>query len=275
MAKNEMKKVDEAVETPVETGVIKYEPIADWAALNMGGELAKARAANLEEGERLSEGDLIRVKTPSQGGTKWSIPDVSGEVLTDKITGLLVFQCRQGTIWNSDDPSDESPVVITRDMKYGKINWPKEKIRPDMWAELEKCLIPGSADTVYWDKLPYTQFGTGKKGIGKYAKESRPLFILRKDDAYPLLIRCGPGSIKNIKQFIMHLKCEYWRAVIELTLKKEKSAGGIDYSQVIPKLVGTISNEEGEIVRQSYTNFLKESWEAGKVSIDDREESEE
>jgi len=44
--------------------------------------------------------------------------------------------------------------------------------------------------------------------------------------------------------------------VVSLTLNKAVSKGGIDYSQIIPELVGTISREEGLVIKRLYTDPL-------------------
>ena len=257
------------VDSAPENGVIRYASINEYSALSATSEVRRALKANMDEGEPITEADLMRVKTPAGGGVQWCIPEVSGDVYAKDITGILVFQARQGTLWKSLDPGDDPPIVVTRDMKYGRINVPEEKIEKEMLEELKRCEVPGQPGIVEWDKLSYTQFGTGKQGIGKFAKESRPVFILRKGDAFPLMIRVGSGSITNIKRFIMQLKVEYWRAVIKLTLTKEKSKGGIDYSEVHPTLVDTLSVEDGLVVQEQYTNRLRASWMAGKIAVEE------
>jgi hypothetical protein len=245
-----------------EKALIKYET-SRFLALSQDSEMAKVIKENMD-GETFTEGDLVRVKTPSQGGVMWEIPGVAGVTHSRSIEGILVFQARQGTLWKSLDPGDDPPICVTRDMKYGRINVPEEKIDKEMLEELKKAEVPEQPGVVVWDQLPYTQFGSGKNGIGKFARESRPLFILREGEAYPLIIRAGSGSLKNIKQFLMQLTCEYFRAVISLTLTKEKSSGGIDYSQIHCQLKGVLSVEEGNVIKEMFTSKLKEAWNAGK-----------
>jgi hypothetical protein len=45
----------------------------------------------------------------------------------------------------------------------------------------------------------------------------------------------------------------HFRAVVSLTLDRVENAGGQPYSQIVPKLTGTLSKEEGEIVKRLYT----------------------
>lgn len=80
--------------------------------------------------------------------------------------------------------------------------------------------------------------------------------ILRADEAWPLLITAGPGSLKNVTSFVKRLSVPHYRAIVSLTLDKVENAGGQPYSQITPKFVGAISKEEGEIVRRLYTEPL-------------------
>jgi hypothetical protein len=48
----------------------------------------------------------------------------------------------------------------------------------------------------------------------------------------------------------------HYECVIGLKLQKAKGAGGQPYSQIVPRTVGTISEEEGEVARRLYTEPL-------------------
>jgi hypothetical protein len=43
---------------------------------------------------------------------------------------------------------------------------------------------------------------------------------------------------------------------VSLTLQKVASKSGIDYSQIVPELVGTVSREEGLVIKKLYTDPL-------------------
>ena len=80
--------------------------------------------------------------------------------------------------------------------------------------------------------------------------------ILREDEAWPLLITAGPGSLKTVVPFVKRLSVPHYRAVVSLTLDKVENAGGQNYSQIVPKFLGELSKEKGEIVRKMYTGPL-------------------
>ena len=119
---------------------------------------------------------------------------------------------------------------------------------------LESCRI---GDRLYdWRRLPYNQYGSASNGRAKRCKESRLLAILRPDEVWPLLVSAGVGSFKTVLPFIKRLPFAHFRSIVSLTLQKVENAGGQPYSQIVPKLLGTISKEEGEVARKLYTEPL-------------------
>lgn len=249
--------------------MIQYSK-SDFLALVEGSDVAEALRENLVEGDSFSEGDLLRVKTPAGGGLHW---DVDGQ-LSSEIEGILVFNCRQGLLWKSldIDKNRDKPIVRSSDLVYGKLNVPEEEVPPEMLAVLKKHEVEGQPGVYNWADLPYTQFGTGRNGQGKFAKESRVLFILRKGDAWPLIVKCGAGSIGEVQKFIKRLQVPQYRAVIGLSLRVETSKGGIDYSQIVPKYKGCLTAAEGADVKNLYTDRLRASHESGRVFSNDGDE---
>ena len=82
------------------------------------------------------------------------------------------------------------------------------------------------------------------------------LAILREDEAWPLLVTAGPGSLKTVVPFVKRLSVPHYRAEVSLTLAKVENAGGQSFSQIVPKFLGEISKEEGDMVRRMYTEPL-------------------
>jgi hypothetical protein len=99
-------------------------------------------------------------------------------------------------------------------------------------------------------------WGSGKGGMGRRIKEARVLAILQPGEAWPVLINAGAGSLATVCPWVKRLKVAHFRVVVSLTLNKAVSKGGIDYSQIIPELVGTISREEGLVIKRLYTDPL-------------------
>ncbi len=211
--------------------------------------------------DALSEDDLVHAATPSGGGKLWNFEGVAGEETCEKITGILVFYAPRGVLWPSEEPGHDMPLLITRDMQvaYPVGNLDERDMGNIDRDELEKhARVGGGYD---WKALPWSKLGTSKNGHGKRCKESRVMFLLREGEIIPMIVRAQPGSIKSIIQFMIRLTSQripYYRAVVELSLKKVKNKGGIDYSQIVPRLTETLNEEQGAAIHALYTDkFVK------------------
>jgi hypothetical protein len=237
-----------------------------FVALRPDSDAREALLANLGPGETLLASDLPRVPTPAGGGKMWGWTDSGNNEQTAKsIDGILVFYGVRGTLWGSEEPQGKvSPVLVSYDLITGhRVN---DDIG-DLDAEaLESCR---TGDRTYdWQRLPYNQYGTSKSGRGKRCKESRLLAVLRQDETWPLLVTAGPGSLKTVVPFVKRLAVPHFRAIVSLTLDKVENAGGQPYSQIVPKLLGSLTKEEGEIVKRMYTIPLSRVAQQIDVSAD-------
>lgn len=233
-----------------------------WLALQPDSDLREALQANIVAGETIDVSDLIRVPTPGGGGTTWTWQGISGEESDKEIVGILVCYQPRGVLWPSQEPGDSPPLLVTHDMIEAEMLG--DNPGDIDLAELEKYRLPsGRFD---WAAIPWNQWGSGKNGIGKRCKEQRLLFVLRQQDAWPMVVTAQPGSLKTIRPFIKRLTVPHWRAVVSLSLQKVKSKGGIDYAQIVPRLVATLSKEEGDMIRRLYTEPLKRV--ATRVQVD-------
>jgi hypothetical protein len=248
--------------------------MVDYPALSPNSRQMQVIAANLE-GEQMSETDLVRVKTPLGGATQWSI-DVDGNVeTTDEIVGLLVGIGKKGILWPAEDPSESRPVVVSNDLMVGyRVSDDLGTIDPDA---LERYRI---GDRKYdWAALansPEFGYGSSRSGSGKRCKEARVLAILRQGETWPILVTVGPGSLRNIIPFLKRLPCFPHEAVVGMKLVRSKGKGGQPYSQIVPRLVGQISEEQGEVARRTYADPIRAMFTAppiggGAVEIEDEE----
>jgi hypothetical protein len=223
----------------------------DYPALSPTSRQARIIQANLE-GEPMREQDLIRVPTPAGGGTMWSIDNQGNVETTEEIVGLLVAEGRRGTLWPKDDPSDMRPVIQSHDLIIGYRT--SDDLGDCDFKALEKYRI---GDKKYdWTALstgPEFGWGSGKGGgRSRKVKESRVLAILRDGETWPMLITVGPGSLANWLPFRKRMPSFVYECVIGLKLQKIKNAGGQPYSQIVPRIVGTISEEQGEVAHKVY-----------------------
>lgn len=231
----------------------------DFPALAAGSKAVAVIQANLD-GEPMREQDLVRVPTPAGGATKWNV-DVNGNTeSTDELVGLLVAIGKRGTLWPKDEPSDMRPVIVSNDLAIGyRVSDDLGDIDP---KSLEKYRL---GDRRYdWAAISTSpEFGwNAGKGGGKKVKESRILAILRNGDTWPILVTVGPGSLAQFEPFRKRLPDFHYACVVGLRLQKVKSGGGQPYSQIVPRLVGTISDEQAEVARKTYTVPLKAMFSA-------------
>jgi hypothetical protein len=231
---------------------------ATFLALQGDDDFREAMDANLATGETIQVSDLIRVKTPAGGGRTWVYTNSEGrEVECKAIEGLLVYFAPQGQLWGSEEiTKGQRPVLTSYDLKTAvRTNDNLGEIDPE---ELAAFRI---GDRTYdWEAMgkegsPFG-WGTGKGGIGRRIKESRILAILQPGEAWPVLVTVGGGSVVNVSKWLKLFKVAHYRAHVSLTLQKVVSKGGIDYSQIVPELIGTISREEGLVIKKLYTDPL-------------------
>jgi hypothetical protein len=223
----------------------------DYPALTPDSRQARIIQANLE-GEPMREQDLIRVPTPAGGGTMWTIDNQGNVETVEEIVGLLVAEGRRGTLWPKDDPSDMRPVIVSHDLLVGY------RVSDDLGdcdpKALERYRI---GDRQYdWSALstgPDFGWGSGKGGgRSRKVKESRVLAILREGDTWPILVTVGPGSLGNYLPWRKRMPSFIYECVIGLKLVKVKNAGGQPYSQIVPRVVGQITEEQGTVAERVY-----------------------
>ncbi len=232
----------------------------DYPALSPDSRQAQIIAANLD-GEPMQETDLMRVPTPAGGSVTWSIDNAGNIETTDEIVGLLVGIGKRGVLWPKDDPSEMRPVIVSHDLRVGYLV--SEELGDIDGKALEKYRTgAGTYDWVGLSTGPEFGYGAGRNGVGRKVKEARLLAILRDGETWPLIVTIGPGSLRNWVPFQKRLPDFPWACVVGLKLRKEKAAGGQPYSQIIPRLVGTVTPEQAEVARRIYADPIKAMFNA-------------
>lgn len=221
-------------------------------------EIRQSLAENLKR-EAFTTNDLTKVPTPTGGQTKWTFQDLDGEKQVDEITGLCVYYGVGGVVWPKEGQAKVGtrPYLRTDDLitayKFGD---DPGDLPVD---EVESCRLPDG--TYDWQKLTNSKaggpfgWGSASQGEGKRAKEYRVICLLRDNDSFPLIFRAGPGSLKTVAPFFKRLTPP-WRAIVSLSLRKVQGSVS-DYSQIVPKLSGWASKEEGEAVKAIYYEALR------------------
>ena len=233
------------------TAISTVEKI-EYPALVPDSRQARIIAQNLGD-EPMRETDLVRVKTPLGGATKWTVEVNGNQETCDELVGILVGEAKRGVLWPDPNPTEQRPVIISNDLLVGyRVSDDLGSVDP---AALEKYRI---GDRRYdWAALSSSpEFGYGAGGAGKRVKESRILAILREGDVWPVLVTVGPGSLAAWLPFRKRLPCFAYEPVLGLRLERAKGSAGQPYSMIVPRLVGELSEEQGEVARQLYTEPL-------------------
>ena len=234
--------------TEIATTSTKFEFLAP------GSRAAQIVANNIGDGQ-VYESDLPSVGMPAGGSTQWSYEDASGNTVnTDAIEGILVAAVGRGVLWPSTEPSGSRPLLVSNDMRTGYLVGDDfGDVNP---ADLDKYLIEGNKyDYAAISNSPEFGFGSGG-GRGKRVKESLVLVVLQAGEVLPVLVKLGGGSLGAFTKFKKGLKVLPYEAIVSLKLEKVSNMAGQKFSRVKPSLVGTLSEEEGEVVRGLYTEPL-------------------
>ena len=233
----------------------------DYPALRADSRQMRIIEANLD-GEPMNEQDLVRVKTPAGGGTKWTVPVNGNDESFDELVGLCVGIAKRGVLWPQDDPTDQRPVIVSNDLLVGY------RVSDDLGSNIDPKVLEKFriGDRRYdWTALansPEFGYGSARGGAGKRCKESRIIAILREGDVWPILVTVGPGSLRGLLPFLKRLPSFHFECVIGLKLEKAKSSGGQPYSVIVPRVVGLVSEEQGEVARRIYVEPLKRMFSA-------------
>lgn len=245
------------------------------------------------EGDRFRDSDLTRVKNPAGGSLTFEIATVDGVQAVPKIRGVIVFRCKQGVLWPTENTGDKKPVLISNDLEIGRLMVPWNEVPEDIQegilaSELTEDEIRRDArfrglpkdqlPRLFWwngpKAIPYTQFGTSTKGDGrgKRAKEYQVLYVLREEDVMPIKLRMGPTSIRPMRDYMVGMRdMKYNRAITEISLQAKDlvtKEGKQKYSVAVFKRVGALDPEAAEIIEKQFTQLLKEEYEAGMITVD-------
>ena len=117
----------------------------------------------------------------------------------------------------------------------------------------------------------YSKFGSGENG-GKACRQKRRIYILRENEALPIIVSLPTGSLADYSKYVMRLMSKGKKSnsvVTKFTLKKAQNAGGISYSQVVCTVDRDLTAAEQKAI-DAISEQVKRF--AGKVGLADSEE---
>lgn len=189
----------------------------------------------------LSARELDRVKVPSGGGQSWSVPSLTGEQDVKEIQGVIIAWRETRGYWpGAYSGASDPPQCASEDGIVGIGD-------------------PGGSCAV----CPLAQFGSApqKNGMDSNAQACRAgrlLFMLRPEDLLPIVVSLPPTSLKPCRDYygrLMRDGCFYYDVITGLSLLRDKSEGGIQFSLVNFRMVRKLNAEEMGKVANLVTAF--------------------
>jgi len=178
----------------------------------------EAITENLQGAQR-SLFDLDQIKVPGSAGTVWEVPN--GDP-TRELSGIMLFL--NGTLkqWYKQSFQETGggtpPDCRSEDGMYG----------------VGSGGIDGKGGLC--EVCPYNQFGSGRGGRGKACSDRGAILLLRPGSLMPTAVNVPTMSLKDLKNKLLKMGEEgirYSRIEVKLTLQKDKSKDGIDYSKIV------------------------------------------
>lgn len=213
---------------------------SNFNLVTLEGEIAEAIA---EEMDGLGTIPFDRVKIPSGGGIAFELPGESEDDTESatELVGVILYHHPVNAYWKEKfTGGNEQPDCSSYDGKQG--------------------IVRGTGECKDCASCPHNQFGSD--GAGKACKNVHRIYMLREGNPVPLILALPPTSLKFMRDYIgkkillKGMRCHH--AVTKITLKKEKSAGGITYSRAAFNFVEKLTPEQ-IAAAEVMANSIKES----------------
>jgi hypothetical protein len=200
----------------------------------------------------ITPADLERIKVPSGGQLAWTLED---DEVAKEFDGVILAQRDIRAYWRERYNGEHTPPdCYSQDAEVGVGN-------------------PGGSCA----DCPFSKFGTsvnekGEAGKGQACALRRVLLILRPGNRLPIVLSVPPSSLKPVRNYLLRLSNKgtiFTDVTTTFGLIAEKSAGGIVYSQVLPRRGRDLTPAEGAAL-QEYVKAVIPAFEAVQV---EREEA--
>lgn len=219
-----------SVETQSSLGPVN----SDYVALNSNAlEIIKENLKN----QPLSVQLFDIVKAPAGGATVFSVPGLSGDEAEKELIGIILDYTTPRAYWDSADPVEGTPPTC---LSHNSIT---------------------SQDGKVCAHCPYNDFGSKDgESNAKACKESVLLFLLRPDNALPLLVRVPVSSKTRFLRYSTRLLSSLTPisgVVTRITLEKATSKTGKPYAVYNFEVVSKLSPEEAAQARSFARQFME------------------
>jgi len=238
-----------ATKDKTEAPLAKVEELHPLAIMDPKRRISLDALTEELDGEMIGMSLFTRVKMPAGGGRTWEIEnpdDLNKPETPQSITGVVVHSQRVNGYWSKsmEEGGNVPPDCSSND---GVIGQGHRGIPADDASPVHECA-----------SCPLNAFGSDPSG-GKACKNRWLLFVLRPEDAMPLLLSLSPASLKPYKEFItaQFVKKHRTRGTyfVEIGLEKATSAGQIVYSKATFGYAGDLTKEQAETVSAFRTDL--------------------
>ena len=210
---------------------VAHSKISEYAALSAPAERMSQILSNNLGGASIRPFDLDRVKVPAGGATSWEVPSLKGPEPTRELVGIILAARDSKQYWHkrADDGGSSPPDCVSTDLINGV---------GDPGGPCQVCA--------------FNQFGSavnekGQATKGKACKDTKLMLFIRPGDVLPLVISAPATSLNSAKKYFLRLaqsQLMFQNVVTKLTLKQEKSAGGVAYAEIEFTYVRDLTPEE-------------------------------
>lgn len=220
------------VPAEVETSLVSAN--SGYVALNSNAlEIIKENLKN----QPLSVQLFDIVKAPSGGSVVFSVPGLTGDEVEKELTGIILDYTTPRAYWDSADPAEGMPPTC---LSHNSIT---------------------SQDGKVCAHCPYNDFGSKDgESNAKACKESVLLFLLRPDNALPLLVRVPVSSKTRFLRYSTRLLSTLTPisgVVTRITLEKATNKTGKPYAVYNFEAVSKLSPEEAVQAKSFAQQFMQ------------------
>jgi hypothetical protein len=178
------------------------------------------------------------IKSPAGGATAFTIPGLAGDEIERELTGIILDYTTPRAYWDTPDPVEGTPpVCYSRD---SLMSYPDGK-------PCGRCV--------------YNDFGS-KNGEtnAKACKESVSIFLLRRDNILPIIVRVPVSSKLTFLKYATRLVgslTPIYGVVTKITLEKATSKAGQPYALYNFEALSLLSSEETANARAFGQKFME------------------
>jgi hypothetical protein len=228
--------------TPQEGSIIARPNSATLAPLDTGYVALNTNALDIIKenlkNQQLSFQLFDVIKSPAGGSTAFTIPGLAGDEIERELTGIILDYTTPRAYWDTPDPVEGTPpVCYSRD---SLMSYPDGK-------PCGRCV--------------FNDFGS-KNGEtnAKACKESVSIFLLRRDNILPIIVRVPVSSkltfLKYATRLVGNLTPIYG-VVTRITLEKTTSKAGQPYALSNFEALSLLSSEETANARAFGQKFME------------------